>query len=221
MQRFHRNAQRGAVLIIALLFLTILTILGVTAMTATTFEERMAGNTRDVGVAFQAAEAALRDARRDINSIVIPGPYTNPAFTLSGQQARAPAVSGKTGFGDPLAVPVDADNETCGQNVAAAAPQTLGLCRPFTYNATLGIAPRFNTVGVQTANSVIYGTFSGAPALVGLSQPPRYYIEVLCYPQYGSSLGDPTFCNFYRITGRGFGTNPNTRVTVQEIFLKP
>ena len=63
MKPVHRNAQRGAVLVIALLFLTILTILGVTAMTTTTYEERLAGNARDSGTAFQAAEAALRDAK--------------------------------------------------------------------------------------------------------------------------------------------------------------
>ena len=64
-------------------------------------------------------------------------------------------------------------------------------------------------------------TKTGAPALVGLSAQPRYYVEVLCLPQFGTSIGDPTYCNFYRITGRGYGGNPNTRVTVQEIFLKP
>ena len=58
MKPMHHNGQRGAVLVIALLFLTILTILGVTAMTATTFEEKMAGNTRDVGVAFLGVEVA-------------------------------------------------------------------------------------------------------------------------------------------------------------------
>jgi type IV pilus assembly protein PilX len=217
MKRSNHNAQRGAVLIIALLFLTILTILGVTAMTATTFEERMAGNTRDVGVAFQAAEAALRDARRDINGILIPPPNTNAAFTAAGGAVRMPPISGKTGFGDGT----DADNGACGQNVAVATPQTRGLCRPTTYDATAGIAPPFNAIGLQALKHVDYGTFTGAPELRGLSAQPLYYIEVLCYPQYGGSIGETTYCNFYRITGRGFGTNPNTRVTVQEIFLKP
>jgi type IV pilus assembly protein PilX len=205
MQRPDRHSQRGAVLIVALLFLTILTILGVTAMTSTTFEERMAGNTRDVSVAFQAAEAALRDARRDINGIVIP-PFSTP---------RTPLISGKTGFGDGS----DADNETCAD--AGAEPQLRGLCRPWTYDANGGIPPRFNQVGLQAANNVTYGAFTGAPTLAGLSAPPVYYIEVLCLPQFGGSIGDPTYCNFYRITARGFGGNPNTRVTVQEIFLKP
>ena len=208
-----RNRQQGAVLVIALLFLTILTILGVTAMTSTTFEERLAGNTRDRGIAFQAAEAALRDARRDLNGIVIPPPNSNPAYTGG---PRNPSISGKTGFGDGT----DADNGKCG-GVGSLPAYTLGLCRPLTYNAVQGIAPPFNSsVSLTNAPSVAYGTYTGAERLAGVSNQPRYYIEVMCLPQYGGSLGDPNYCSFYRITARGYGNNPNTQVTVQEVFLK-
>jgi type IV pilus assembly protein PilX len=204
----NRNGQRGAVLVIALLFLTILTILGVTAMTATTYEERLAGNARDAGAAFQAAEAALRDARRDLNGIIIPVAWAK----------RNPPISGKTGFGDGTA---DADNGTCG-NSQVTAPQTLGLCRPFPYNVAKGTPPPFNSnfYAAGQPAGVLYGTYTGAPALQGVRVQPQYYIEVMCLPQFGGSLGDPNYCSFYRITGRGYGLNPNTQVTVQEIFLK-
>ena len=46
----------------ALIFLVLLTLLGVSAMQTATMEERMAGNMRNENLAFQAAEAALRDA---------------------------------------------------------------------------------------------------------------------------------------------------------------
>jgi type IV pilus assembly protein PilX len=199
MTRMHglHHRQRGAVLVISLLFLVILTILGVTAMTTTTFEERMAGNTRDVGLAFQAAEAALRDARRDINGIVVPG-FAAP---------RNPPVSGKTGFGDGT----DVDNGTC---------TATGLCRPTPYVATTGIPPATLSVNMQAAPSVAYGAYTGAPALAGVSAQPRYVIEALCLPRHDDTLG-ATHCNFYRITARGYGGNPNTQVTVQELFLKP
>lgn len=213
-----RSRQRGAVLVIALLFLTILTILGVTAMTSTTFEERLAGNTRDQGLAFQAADAALRDARRDLNGIVIPPPNSNPAFTTSPGTGgpRNPPISGKTGFGDGT----DADNGTCG-GLPPTAPNTMGLCRPRPYNATTGVPPPYNdSVNLIAAPSVSYGTFTGAPELAGLSRQPRYYIEVMCLPQFGGSLGDPNYCSFYRITARGYGANPNTQATVQEVFLR-
>lgn len=58
--------QRGASLVIALIFLIVLTILGLVALRSSTLHERMAGNDRDRAVAFEAAEAALRDAELDI-----------------------------------------------------------------------------------------------------------------------------------------------------------
>jgi type IV pilus assembly protein PilX len=63
------SKQRGTALIIAMLFLVILGMLGVTTMTSTTLEERMAGNTRDRDIAMAAAEAALRDAERDLKNV--------------------------------------------------------------------------------------------------------------------------------------------------------
>jgi type IV pilus assembly protein PilX len=54
--------QRGAILITALLMLLTLTVLGVSVMQITRMQERAAGNTRDLNLAFQGAEAAIRDA---------------------------------------------------------------------------------------------------------------------------------------------------------------
>ena len=59
--RFH-SRERGAVLVVALLMLLVMTVLGVTAMNMSRMEERMAGNSRDINLAFQGAEAGLRDA---------------------------------------------------------------------------------------------------------------------------------------------------------------
>lgn len=52
--------QRGVVLIVALVVLLLLSILGISGMQGTVMQERMAGNALDRGLAFQAAEAALR-----------------------------------------------------------------------------------------------------------------------------------------------------------------
>ena len=56
------NNQRGVALITSLIFLVILTLLGLSVVNSTTAEEKMSRNTRDVDVAFAAAEAGLRDA---------------------------------------------------------------------------------------------------------------------------------------------------------------
>ena len=82
--------QRGATLVVALIILVVLTLLGVTAMQGATMQERMAGNARDVNVAFQAAEAALRDGEGFLaNTVVL------PAFNGDLGLYRAPDV------GDP------------------------------------------------------------------------------------------------------------------------
>ena len=192
-----KHRQSGAVLIVALLFLVVLTMLGVTAMTGTTMEHRMASNTRDLGVALHAAEAALRDARRDINGLVLnKGTARNPTMHVSQ-------------FGD---------------NGADGTCNTTGLCRPRPYvgavdmvmpgNLTDGATP----VSMTAAPSVEYAAYTGAQLLAGVSRQPRYIIEIFCLPQHGASIGTAP-CKFYRITSRGYGGNPNSQVTLQEIFL--
>lgn len=64
--------EQGAVLIISLIILVILTILGMSAMQSTSLEERMAGNMRDRDIAFQAAEAGLRDGEAYLQSVTLP-----------------------------------------------------------------------------------------------------------------------------------------------------
>ena len=66
------RAQQGASLVIALLFLIVLTILGLVSVRSSTVQERMAGNDRDRAIAFEAAEAALRDAELDVRLNITP-----------------------------------------------------------------------------------------------------------------------------------------------------
>ncbi len=72
--------QQGVALIVALIFLAVLAILGVAIARNSSMEERMAGNTRDRDLAFQAAEAALKDADADLPCFVNPSspPCPNP-----------------------------------------------------------------------------------------------------------------------------------------------
>jgi type IV pilus assembly protein PilX len=69
MQRSCRR-QRGVSLITALLFMVATLVLGVSVMSISVMQERMIGNTKDRGLAMQAAEAALRDAELDIRNNV-------------------------------------------------------------------------------------------------------------------------------------------------------
>ncbi|MBV8210607.1 MAG: pilus assembly protein PilX [Burkholderiaceae bacterium] len=62
-----RQAQRGLSLIITLVMLVGITLLGLAAIGGTVMQEKIAGNTRDMNLAFQAVEAGLRDAESDIS----------------------------------------------------------------------------------------------------------------------------------------------------------
>lgn len=56
--------QRGAVLVVALIFLLVMTTLILASIRGTVMQERMTSNLYDRSLAFQAAEAALREGER-------------------------------------------------------------------------------------------------------------------------------------------------------------
>jgi len=199
----HR--EKGAVLIVALLFLVMLTLLGVTAMTSSTMEERMAGNARDTSVAFQAAEAALRDARRDLGEYP-PAPFTGRRNLPAGWALNA------ANFG------VFGAAASCNP-----APAAQGLCWPDAYAGDVAHLPPLPPAHSMTAApSVQYGQFTGSAALAGVAAQPRYIIEVFGLVRTDESFGaSPTpYFNFFRITAVGYGASPNTRVMLQEVIAK-
>ena len=61
-----RRRQAGMSLFPALMFLLVLAVLGVSALNSTLMQEKMVSNTKDANLAFQAAEAGLRDAEADV-----------------------------------------------------------------------------------------------------------------------------------------------------------
>jgi len=64
-----RQRQNGAALVVALIMLLVMTVLGLAAMQMTRMQERMAGNSRDLNLAFQGAEAGLRDSEARIAAL--------------------------------------------------------------------------------------------------------------------------------------------------------
>ncbi len=68
--------QRGVSLIIVLLLLLIMTMLGIASFKSTIMQEKMSSNLLDRSIAFQAAEAALREAETLA--------ATRPTFPASG-----------------------------------------------------------------------------------------------------------------------------------------
>lgn len=86
--RRRRGArERGAVLVVGLIFLAMLSLMGVAAYSVATQEERMSGNTRDRIRAFEAAEASLRDCE----SVLAPIGGGLPLFNGTNGMYTAPA----------------------------------------------------------------------------------------------------------------------------------
>lgn len=61
-----RRHQSGMSLFPALMFLLVLAVLGMSALNSTLMQEKMVSNTKDANLAFQAAEAGLRDGEADV-----------------------------------------------------------------------------------------------------------------------------------------------------------
>jgi type IV pilus assembly protein PilX len=177
--------QHGAILVISLMFLVLLTIIAVSSISSVTLEEKMAGNLREQATAFQAAESALRDAEVDLETGI-----------------------GGTGNRDPM---------TIAANFATlcSAAFTNGVC---TTGAAAGnyktqIVTAWNdTNWASLTKTVTYGFYTGAPALSGVVQPPRYVIE---YLQDISAC--PATC-YFRISARGWGASQSSSVTLQTIY---
>lgn len=204
-----RNAQRGFSLIVVLLMLLVVTVLAVGAAQLALVSERSARNDRDADIAFQAAEAALSDAERDVL-----GPNTSAMQRLCLFDARD----------------VAAFTAGCG----ASGPQQ-GLCA----TSEPGAEPAWMRAdfSAEGGNSVRYGTFTGQVYLSAGSTPgaragalparaPRYVIEAMRNRggwQTGqlrsASARDAT--HLFRITAIGFGPHDDTQVRLQTTVFKP
>jgi type IV pilus assembly protein PilX len=89
--RTSRASERGVVLVVGLILLLVLTLYGVTAMRSMVLEERMTGNTQDAQVAFQMAEAALREAELLLQQASLPAfDDNNGLYTFQPPTAAVP-----------------------------------------------------------------------------------------------------------------------------------
>jgi len=154
------NRQAGVSLVIVLIFLIILSGLGITAMQGSTFAARIAGNEADRNLAFQAAEAAIKDAERDLANMAwnsATNVFVNCIDTpITG--CRTNPNEGKTHF---------------------AANCLDGRCA--------GNAGRIweATTTWTSTRSVVYGTYTRMPALAVVAQQPRYVLEAFGNPSTG------------------------------------
>jgi len=79
--------QRGAALIVALILLVVVTLLALSNLQTVALEEKMTGATYDRQLAFQAAEAALREAEQYVETNKPIASYTDGDSNCPGASA--------------------------------------------------------------------------------------------------------------------------------------
>ena len=198
--------QTGVVLIISLIMLLALTLIGVTSSSVTSLEEKMAANNKDINLAFQAAEAALRDVEN--NTLASNQP--KPAFARTATDAN----QGVSGIYTTLTQCITSDNI----RTSTSTPALDTTKQPF-----------YEKVDWYGTKVVTYTNGSGSSTrLVGLSRPPVYIIEeISCTPATSGGTGSGSLgagaaavtssgeTIIMRITAHGWGSNTNSVATVQ------
>lgn len=185
-----RRGEGGFVLVTALMFLIVLTVLGLSIMSTNTLEERMAGYFRDRQLAVESAEAALRDAERDL---------------LNGTRL----IAGNMGFENACA-----DD---GNYRGLCLPKTTG--KPIWIDLEESNNSGWMR-GEDAVKTVKYGTFTSANQIKDLphvAKLPRYIIEALTVPSFDLEPGKNSYV--YRVTAVGFGRRVATRVVLQALYL--
>jgi type IV pilus assembly protein PilX len=217
LRRLARTGQRGFSLIVSLMMLIVIIILGISGSQMAINEERGSRADRDRQIAFQAAEAALKDAEQEIY-----GPTQaacdQPGLPTSTRMRNAAGT--KTCFSEAWSL---------GFLVGCTASPNAGLC------ATSNTTPIYLNTNVQFVadakgsgnnHTVGYGTFTGkvyvSQATTGASPytsvyPPRYVIELVPKDVAYTSATEIPNPKMFRVTAIGFGANVNTQVMLQSV----
>ncbi|TAL97562.1 MAG: hypothetical protein EPN69_03055 [Rhodanobacter sp.] len=185
------TAQRGAVLVIALIFLLLLTILAVSASSRSLLQERMAGGLLNAQRAQMSAQTALRGAEWML--------WSSPAIVgTSFDCNQSPACY------DPLHPTIDEVNFRSKPGwITAGSAKYLGL----------GGSVDFTT----TANGKLADNPRYIVEDLGPTRPPGAGPQHESASTGEVNTGQPEF-ETYRITARGTGGNQNTVVVLESTF---
>ena len=121
--------QSGAVLIVSLIMLLLLTLIGITGSQVTSLEEKMAGNSKDYNLAFQAAESALRAGEAATANIAASGYYTGSTQPIDWANTKVVTYSGGTLYGTYQAPKyiIETPTTTAGSSTGAGGSLEAGM----------------------------------------------------------------------------------------------
>lgn len=186
-----RATHTGGALIISLILLLMLTIMGISAMRTGTLQERMTGNARDMNAAFQAGEAAVRDAERVLSDpLNLPGAFTGSNGLYMNDQADC--------------------NPDDGSVFAGAPPD-------WAVRASEGWTKR--TAPGSGDDNITLAAVSEQPEYVILRMPVRAVHGRQDSPSLEAGQELPCI-DLYAITSRGYGTSSNSMVVLQTIYRR-
>ena len=94
----NRQKQQGVALVVSLIILVSLTMLGLTSIQRTTTDLAMAGNQRETGLMFQAAEVGLSSAETFIGNSSTNSDFNNAGLGLITVPDNNPAYNGPDYF---------------------------------------------------------------------------------------------------------------------------
>ena len=212
------QAPRGFVLVATLVLMTGLLLLAAATLRLAVPAERMAGIDLDRALAFQLAEATLRDAQQDILGLDATGQ------PCGGTTGCRPAAEYPTQDGGLTDLPFVG---TCRQGMCYLGPGSVPPTAPPLANNPLGSAylatgfvnpwDRPDPGAADPARP--YGQFgeftkanwTALQTSTGAAQRPRYWVELVPYGVDNERL-------IYRITVRATGRNAATVVMLQEIY---
>lgn len=205
-----RGRMAGIALPVVLVTLVVTLLLALSAAIVVRDSERAARGDRDRTIAMEAAEAALRDAERDIEGDGARRASRNIAFASAGSHGFIAGCGGEGSGGD-----------------AAPSPWR-GLCAAA--DVPVWITADLDAPESGAARTVPFGHYTGAQMPTGGPLPlrlPRYLIEALPDRRPGRTADhpvDPTHDSeksvLYRITAIGFGSRDTTRVVLQTVYRK-
>ena len=194
----RRAGQHGVALLVVLLLSAIAGMLAISQANSLSGLFRSARDERDLSIARQAAEAALRDAEADVACMAwkaglltqVLSPDTPNAHCISVAPHCSQMMPTADGWGirllgtNPTAPPIDVDW------TVSRGHCTVGTC------------------------AVELGAKTGAETIPGVSAQPRYHIDA--FDVSVSGTGEPV--PLFRITARGYGGTGDTITELQEVY---